>query len=122
MVGGSLRSAKVSSPATAAQSASFDEADSSDSSLGSPNHDLSLVVNQPNRWCVDEQYQVYSDTNFLNDKGVMTRTLTLERRVLTGSLLTMPEIHKLFTRHRLEWTARSLGRYSGELVQEFYPS
>ena len=47
---------------------------------------------------------------FLTDKGVMTRTLTLERRVLTGSLSTMPEIHNLFTRHRLEWTARPLGR------------
>ena len=25
-------------------------------------------------------------------------------------------------RHRLEWTARSLGRYSEELVREFYTS
>ena len=32
----------------------------------------------------------------------------------------MPEIHNLFTRHRLEWTARPLGRYSKEMVQEFY--
>ena len=52
----------------------------------------------------------------------MTRTLTLERRVLTGSLPKMPEIHNLFTRHRLEWTARPLGRYSEELVREFYAS
>ena len=50
----------------------------------------------------------------------MTRTLTLERRVLTGSLPTMPEIHILFTRYRLECTARPLGRYSEELVREFY--
>ena len=34
----------------------------------------------------------------------------------------MPEIHNLFTRHRLEWTARPLGRYSEEMVQEFYAS
>ena len=34
----------------------------------------------------------------------------------------MPNIHNLFTRHRLEWTARSLGRYSEEFVQEFYAS
>ena len=60
--------------------------------------------------------------NVLNDKGVMTRTLTLEWRVLTGSLPTIPEIHNLFTRHRLEWTARPLGRYSEELVREFYAS
>ena len=52
----------------------------------------------------------------------MTRTLTLERRVLTGSLLMMPKIHNLFTRHRLEWTARPLGLYSEDLVREFYAS
>ena len=34
----------------------------------------------------------------------------------------MPEIPNLFTRHRLEWTARSLGCYSEELVREFYAS
>ena len=67
-------------------------------------------------------FEVYSDAKFLNDKGVMTRTLTLKQRVLMGSLPTMPEIHNLFTRHRLEWTARPLGRYSEELVREFYPS
>ena len=58
----------------------------------------------------------------MNDKGVMTRTLTLERRVLTGSLPTTPEIHNLFTRHRLELKAHSLERYSEELVREFYAS
>ena len=34
----------------------------------------------------------------------------------------MPEIHNLFTRHRLRWTARPLGRYSEEMVREFYAS
>ena len=34
----------------------------------------------------------------------------------------MPEIHNLFTRHRLECTARPLGRYSEEMVREFYTS
>ena len=34
----------------------------------------------------------------------------------------MPEIRNLFTRHHLEWTARSLGRYSEEMVREFYAS
>ena len=52
----------------------------------------------------------------------MTRILTLERWVLTGSLPTMSEIHNLFTRHRLEWKARPLGRYSEEMVREFYAS
>ena len=34
----------------------------------------------------------------------------------------MTEIHNLFTRHRLEWTARPLGRYSEEMVRVFYAS
>ena len=34
----------------------------------------------------------------------------------------MPEIHNLFTRHRLERTTRPLGRYSEEMVREFYAS
>ena len=34
----------------------------------------------------------------------------------------MREIHNLFTRHRLEWTARLLGRYNEEMVREFYAS
>ena len=34
----------------------------------------------------------------------------------------MHEIHNLFTRHRLEWTARLVGRYSEEMVREFYAS
>ena len=63
---------------------------------------------------------MYLDAKFLNDKGVMTRSLTLDRGVLTGSLLKIPEIHNLFTRHRLEWTARALGHYSEEMIREFY--
>ena len=34
----------------------------------------------------------------------------------------MLEMHNLFTKHRLEWTARPLGRYSEEVVREFYAS
>ena len=94
----STGSAEVPEPATAAQFASSDEADSPNPNPGSPTGALTPVTNQPNRWCVNGQYQVYPDANFLNDKGIMTQTLTLERRVLTGSLSAMPEIHNLFTR------------------------
>ena len=94
-------SPEVPTLAIAAKSASYDEADSSESTPGSPTHAVIPVADQPNRWCVDGQYQVYSDAMFLNNKGVMTRTLTLERLVLTGSLPIMPDIHNLFTRHRL---------------------
>ena len=58
----------------------------------------------------------------INDKGVMTWTLTVERRVLTGSLHTVVVIYDLLTRHQLEWMAMSVGRYNEELVQEFYAS
>ena len=34
----------------------------------------------------------------------------------------MLEIHNLFTRHRLEWTSRTLGRYNEDMVREFYSS
>ncbi|TMW93418.1 hypothetical protein EJD97_011729, partial [Solanum chilense] len=74
-------SAEVPAPATAAKSASSDEADSLDSTPGSPTGALTPVANHPNHWYVDRQYQVYSDAKFLNDKVFMTRTLILERRV-----------------------------------------
>ena len=113
-------SAEVPAPATATASASSEEADSSDSTSGSPAQTPTLATDHPNWWCVDGQFQVYSDAKFLTDKGVMTQTLTFERRVLTGSLPTMPEIHRLLTRNHLEWTARQLGCYSEEMVREFY--
>ncbi|TMX04570.1 hypothetical protein EJD97_007517 [Solanum chilense] len=115
-------STEVPTPATTTQSASSDEVDSFESTPGSPTHSLTPVVDQPKWWCVDGQYQVYLDSMFLNDKRVMTRTLTFESRVLTISLTTMPVIHSLFTRHRLLWTARSFGCYSEELVRYFYAS
>ena len=83
-------SAEVPGPATAAASASSDEADSSDSTSDAPPQVHTPASDHPNRWCVDGQFQVYSDAKFLTDKGVMTWTLTLERRVLTGSLPSMP--------------------------------
>ena len=82
-------SAEVPAPATVVESASSDEADSSDSTSGSPPQVPTPSTDQPNRWFIDGQFKVYSDAKFLTDKGVMTRTLTLEWRVLTGSLLTM---------------------------------
>lgn len=57
-----------------------------------------------------------------NDKGVMTQTLTLERRVLTWSLPIVPAIHELFTQHRLERKPRDVGHYSEDIVLMFYVS
>ena len=66
-------SAEVHAPATAAALASSDEADSLESTSGSPAQIPTPATDHPNRWCVDGQFQVYSDTKFLIYKGVMTR-------------------------------------------------
>uniref|UniRef100_M1DWG7 Integrase core domain containing protein n=1 Tax=Solanum tuberosum TaxID=4113 RepID=M1DWG7_SOLTU len=52
----------------------------------------------------------------------MARLITEEHRVLTRSLHTVPEIHRLFQRHKCEWMAREPGTYSEEIVREFYDS
>lgn len=102
--------------------ASYDEAESSESTP-TPQHEIiALLYDKPNQWYVDGQYQVYRDVKVLNDKGVMTRLVTVERKVLTGSLHTVPNVHGLFTHHRLEWMARSFGKFSEEIVQQFYVS
>lgn len=50
--------------------ASSDEADSEDSTLV-PQFDVpATVAYQPNRWCIEGQYQVYRDDKLLNDKEV----------------------------------------------------
>ena len=52
----------------------------------------------------------------------MNQMVTVEQRVLMGSLHTLPTVHDLLTRHRIEWMARSMGSYSEEIMREFYPS
>ena len=46
--------------------------------------------------------------------------MKVERRVLKGSLHTVPEVQNLFTCHKLEWMARSLETYREKVVREFY--
>ena len=65
---------------------------------------------------------MYWDAKLLNDKGVINQTLTVEQRVLTGSLYIVPDVHALFTRHWLEWMDKCIGRYINEVVREFYAS
>lgn len=43
---------------------------------------------------------MYKDSKMLNDKRVMTLLVIVEPRVPTGSLDTIPEVHKLFNLHR----------------------
>uniref|UniRef100_M1DRN1 Putative plant transposon protein domain-containing protein n=1 Tax=Solanum tuberosum TaxID=4113 RepID=M1DRN1_SOLTU len=52
----------------------------------------------------------------------MARIVTEERRVLTGSLHTVLDIHRLFNLHKCDWMSRDLGTYSEEMVREFYAS
>ena len=58
----------------------------------------------------------------VNDKQKMARLITEERRVLIGSLHTVPDIHRLFKLHKCDWMARDPGTYSEEIVREFYAS
>lgn len=51
-------------------------------------------------WCVHKKWHVYRDTNIYNEKGMMIRLVTMERRVLTGSLPTFPEVYKLLNLHK----------------------
>ena len=104
------------------QAASTDEATSSESMPVPRNDDPTPVVGEPNRWCVEGQWQIYRDAKMINNKQKMARTITEERRVLTGSLYTVPEIHRLFNFHKCDWMARDPGTYSEEMVQEFYAS
>lgn len=58
----------------------------------------------------------------LNDKNVMNRLVTFERRVLKSSMHTILEVHDLFTSYKLEWMERSVGSYIEEILREFYAS
>lgn len=70
-------------------SASFDKADTADSTPATQTGVPTPVVDQPNLWFVEGQYQLYTNAKLPNDKRVMTQNLTLERQVLTGSLPTL---------------------------------
>lgn len=59
---------------------------------------------------------------WLNERALKTWLVTVKHRVVTGSLHTILEVHKLFTRYNLEWMDRGLGTYSVEIVREFYAS
>ncbi|KAG5611704.1 hypothetical protein H5410_022985 [Solanum commersonii] len=52
----------------------------------------------------------------------MAQLITEERRLLTGSLHTVPDIHRLFNLHKCDWMARDPGTYSEDIVREFYAS
>lgn len=53
---------------------------------------------------------------------MITRTLTLQRRVLIGILHNVPVVHDLFTCRRIELLVRSVGSYWEDIVRQFYTS
>ena len=71
-------------PDAPAYPALSDKSHSSKDAPSPPHKDPSPVVDQPKWWCIEGKHQIYMDAKLLNDKGVMTRTLTVERWVLTG--------------------------------------
>lgn len=76
----------------------------------------------PNQWCVDGEYQVFKDTKVLNYKGMMTQLVMVEHRVFMGSLHTILDVQRFFTRQTLEWNERTLWTYGKKIVREFYDS
>lgn len=104
-----------------AQQASKYEACSLESASSHQDDVPAPFQDDPNQWCVDGQYLVYRDTKVLNEKGMMTRLVTVEQRLLTGSLHTVPDVHRLFTHHKLDWMARSLGRIARILFKSYTP-
>lgn len=49
------------------------------------------------------------DVKVLNDNGVMIQLLTVDWRVITFSLHTIPEVHGFFIFHKLEWMETLIG-------------
>ncbi|XP_049368963.1 uncharacterized protein LOC125833842 [Solanum verrucosum] len=82
-------------PVTGWRVSSSDEATSSETVTVPQNEDPTPVAGEPNRWFVEGQRQIYRDAKMKNDKEKMARLITDERRVLTGSLHTVPDIHRL---------------------------
>jgi len=86
--------------------ASSSEADSAGYIPVPPSSEPAPVVEEPNRWCVEGQYQLYRDARMLNENDKMARLVTDERRVLTCILHTAPVIEGLLCRHMCKWMAR----------------
>ncbi|KAH0633261.1 hypothetical protein KY284_036047 [Solanum tuberosum] len=115
-------SASGSEAAPASGSSSHNRVTSSDEATSSgnipvpPNTDPATVVEEPNKWCIKGQWKIYRDAKMLNDKDIIIRLITEERRVLMKSLHAIPDIHRLFEKHKCDWMARNPGTYSEEIV------
>lgn len=109
-------------PAAPDHSASSNEVDNVDSTLAPLIDVLEQHVDQPNRWCGEGQYQVYTDAKVIFCNVVVTGTLVVELQVLKGSLLSISNAQDLFSRHLLERITTNVWRYNEEVVRVFYSS
>uniref|UniRef100_M1DI46 Integrase core domain containing protein n=1 Tax=Solanum tuberosum TaxID=4113 RepID=M1DI46_SOLTU len=126
--GSESTSAPDSGSGSATCSGSHDKAASSNEATSSgevpmpQSYDPDPVAGEPNIWCVEGQWKIYQDAKMLNEKEKMARLITEEHIVLTGTLHTILDIHRLFQLRRCDWMARDPGTYSKEIVWEFYAS
>lgn len=56
------------------------------------------------------------------DGGNPKRGFIVEPQILTSGLSAAPHIRDLFSKHHLEWTTVEPGKYSPNMVREFYAS
>ena len=76
----SSQSEFVHASGSGAKVASSDEATSSESIPVPRNDDPTPVSAEPNRWCVEGQWQIYRDAKMINDKQKMARTIIEEHK------------------------------------------
>uniref|UniRef100_M1DR53 Uncharacterized protein n=1 Tax=Solanum tuberosum TaxID=4113 RepID=M1DR53_SOLTU len=99
---------------------SFSEEDSAGDILVPPCIEPAPVTEEPNRWCVDGQYQIFRDVCMLNENDKPDRLIAEEHRDLKDSVHTDPIIKGLFRKHRFKWMAQPQGTYNEEIIKEFY--
>ncbi|KAM3325012.1 putative protein isoform X2 [Capsicum chacoense] len=72
------------------------------------------------RWLVPGMRSIYQRDMTLNEKGHPKRSIFEEPRIRTEDLAAAPEVKAIFDRYQLGWMGEAPGRYSPEMVHEFF--
>ncbi|MCD7449317.1 hypothetical protein HAX54_051257, partial [Datura stramonium] len=56
----------------------------------------------------------------INEKGNPSHSIQEEPKIWTNSLNKVPELKRLFEAQNMHWMAESLGKYSMDMMHEFY--
>ncbi|MCD7451964.1 hypothetical protein HAX54_014342, partial [Datura stramonium] len=72
------------------------------------------------RWFVQGSGDVYYIGLALNDKGNPNRSIQEEPKIRINSLNEVPEHKRLFEGYNMHWMTKTPGKYSIEMVREFY--